>query len=260
MKIQVVNDYHFEFIKAYGITNKILKSLNCKCDVLVIAGDLNVGDAALFSLKYLRENHVSDPYIIYIPGNHEYYRSSKEFMDKKLLEYKYTNMIDMRKTYILNNEFTYIDGVLFIGSTGWWDESNGKITYNHLRSLNDFSLIHDIMNNNYGIKWGKESREFFIDTLEAAKRMGIRKVVCISHNGPTKKCAKKYQGSSLNTLFQNDWKDIIQEYQPNYWIFGHTHEYLEYRVNNTKCICNPVGYPFGEDLDNKFNPCKVVKI
>jgi hypothetical protein len=27
-----------------------------------------------------------------------------------------------------------------------------------------------------------------------------------------------------------------------YWIFGHTHEELEYEAHNVKCFCNPLGY------------------
>lgn len=33
-----------------------------------------------------------------------------------------------------------------------------------------------------------------------------------------------------------------------YWIFGHTHEQIEYSEHNVKCLCNPFGYP--KELNN----------
>ena len=33
-----------------------------------------------------------------------------------------------------------------------------------------------------------------------------------------------------------------------YWIFGHTHERMEYEAYGVKCHCIPMGYP-GESLN-----------
>ncbi len=29
----------------------------------------------------------------------------------------------------------------------------------------------------------------------------------------------------------------------NYWLFGHTHVYTNMILDNTRCYCNPLGYP-----------------
>lgn len=37
--------------------------------------------------------------------------------------------------------------------------------------------------------------------------------------------------------------DIIKKYEPNYWIYGHTHECDEQNIGKTKIISNQLGYP-----------------
>ncbi len=34
-----------------------------------------------------------------------------------------------------------------------------------------------------------------------------------------------------------------------YWIYGHTHDAMEYELHEVKCICNSLGYP-GEGNSN----------
>jgi len=245
MKIQIVSDLHLEF------GNDITQILDCKCDMLIIAGDVYPGPKVINLLTQIYKSHISKPKIIFVPGNHEYYGYSKEYVDNCF------NTYDYLRDYIiiLNNDSFIYNDIVFIGSTGWWDESNGKIGFSQIQSLNDFRMIQDISNFNMGKEWGVESRQFFESELEFYK--DYEKVICISHNGPTKKSHPKFHGSVLNTCFQNDWKDLIEHYQPNYWIYGHTHEYMGYKVDKTRCICNPMGYPHES---NKYSPNLTIEI
>jgi predicted phosphodiesterase len=40
-----------------------------------------------------------------------------------------------------------------------------------------------------------------------------------------------------------------------YWVFGHTHDPIEYEIDNVKFLCNPLGYPnesgYGENITMK---------
>lgn len=229
MKIQVISDIHAEFGTDYS------RILDCKCDILVIAGDVNVGLDTLETLNHIQKEHISNPIILFVPGNHEYYNHSKYSLDQKLIP-KNNNI------KILNNDYFVYNNVVFLGSTGWFDESNGKIYFRHIESLNDFTMIKDIMFNNKGIDWGKECRKFFVNKLEEFSR--YYNVVCISHHGPVNIVPRKYKYSKLNNLFCNDWKDLIEYYKPFYWIYGHTHKNMDFCLDKTRCICNPIGYPF----------------
>lgn len=228
MKIQLISDLHID----HGNTIEGIFESNCDC--LVIPGDVFPGPKVYNELVQIKKYHVSDPSIIFVPGNHEYYGYSKEYMDNALSEMNYIDGI-----HILNRSVVEIDGITFIGSTGWWDSSNGPITKQCIYSMNDFRLIKDIKENGYGVNWGIGDRQFFENELSHSTNT----TVCVSHMGPTKKSHPKFQNSLLNTLFQNDWKYMIEKYQPTLWLYGHTHEYMDYHVGNTRCVCNPYGYP-----------------
>jgi len=40
-----------------------------------------------------------------------------------------------------------------------------------------------------------------------------------------------------------------------YWVFGHTHDAIEYEMENVKFLCNPLGYPnesqYGDNIKMK---------
>jgi predicted phosphodiesterase len=240
MQIQIASDLHLDQ------DNQIHPILDCKCDMLVIAGDVYPGPKVVKHLESIYHQHHSHPHIIFVPGNHEYYGHSKKELDAFFSEYKNDHVT------ILNNHVLEIpeENLVFLGSTGWWDESNGQIGLQQRFALDDFKVIQDIAENNYGVDWGHASREFFMDNLNKYSKEGW-KIVCLSHNGPTKKSHPHYHGSQLNRCFQNDWKHIIEDFHPEYWVFGHTHEFMRYRVGKTKCICNPMGYPWN---NNSFGP------
>jgi predicted MPP superfamily phosphohydrolase len=141
MKIQIVSDLHIEF------GNNILDICNCDCDLLIIAGDVYPGPKVINELTQIHKYHVSNPRIIFVPGNHEYYGYSKEYIDHCLDTYDYLR----DKVIILNNQSLLMNDIMFFGSTGWWDESNGKIGFSQINALNDFRLIQDIRSANMGV-------------------------------------------------------------------------------------------------------------
>lgn len=204
----------------------------------MIAGDVHPGREVIDNLELIQRHHLSRPHIIFVPGNHEYFGHSKKNLDAFFSEYTNENVT------ILNNDILEIpkENIVFLGSTGWWDESNGQISLQQRFALDDFKVIQDISENNYGVDWGHTSREFFMDNLNKYSTKGW-KIICVSHNGPTKKSHPHYHRSPLNKCFQNDWGHIVEDFQPAYWIYGHTHKFMKYKVGETICVCNPMGYP-----------------
>lgn len=43
-------------------------------------------------------------------------------------------------------------------------------------------------------------------------------------------------------LFSFDGEKYLKDGTMKYWIFGHTHEEMDYKEHNVRCICNPLGY------------------
>ena len=66
----------------------------------------------------------------------------------------------------------------------------------------------------------------------------------ISHHAPIKNPNTKYGDSKLQAAFNSlDMVEIIEKYQPNLWIYGHTHECDDQIIGETRIISNQLGYP-----------------
>lgn len=268
MKLQIISDLHLEFGCIPSIWNEITR---CDSDVIVIAGDFSGYEEVFKDLLNLYED--SGKPIVFVPGNHEYYGSSRKTLD---LLFKEFNEVHPNIHVLIEND-VIINDTLFIGSTGWWDGSGGPVTDSCKRGLNDFRYIFDLLNeeNESGVKWGKQSYKFFeTSLLQNIYNGSCDKVVCITHHMPSKRCIHpQFYGSPINTCFANDWEDLIEQFQPNLWVSGHTHSSYDFNIGKTRLVCNPQGYPsISQRMDNgqleetwsignpKFNPQLVIEI
>lgn len=96
-------------------------------------------------------------------------------------------------------------------------------------------------------------KEKLIAWLE--KNQGKKRVV-ISHHAPVKNPNTKYGNSNLQAAFNSlDMVEIIEKYQPDLWIYGHTHECDDQRIGKTRIISNQMGYPsnYGSFECNEFD-------
>jgi Icc-related predicted phosphoesterase len=245
MKIQVISDLHFEFGSHY-----LLHQLKqCDSDVVVIAGDLDTSKGIISSLNHVHSE--LNKHIVFVCGNHEYYYSTKQNIDDAL----YNRFNHHKYIHVLNNDVWEHEGVIFVGSTGWWTMNEAR---NVVHLMSDFTLIHDLMPANYGLDWGNESLIFFNKTL---LKIGTgKKVVCVSHNAPsTQSIGGDYKNDVLNPCFVNCWEYVMMDYKPNIWIHGHVHQSKEYKVDDTLVVCNPFGYD-ARITNVKFDTQKVVEI
>ncbi len=235
MRIKIISDLHIEF----GNYHMLPDFIKGEYDLLVISGD--VSNAKSIEKCLRRIDTIAWTPVLFVPGNHEYYGSSKHSVDNRL------SKLELKKVTILNDAVFEFEDIVFIGSTCWWDHG---IELVHLRGMSDFTVIRDIFVNNSGMLWGSENKAFMTKML---KKYKDKRVICISHNMPSKKCiSSKYMDSDLNDCFANDYDDLLYEYKPEYWFCGHTHDSIDMSVYDTKIICNPYGY--WKRIENKdFN-------
>ncbi len=106
MKIQIVSDLHREF----GYTDLEIDL----ADVLILAGDIDIG---IKGVEWLRSLKLDIP-ILYVLGNHEYYKGSYPKTLSKIKEAAIGTHIN-----ILENESIDIAGIRFHGTTLWTDFS-----------------------------------------------------------------------------------------------------------------------------------------
>ncbi len=71
------------------------------------------------------------------------------------------------------------------------------------------------------------------------------KTVVITHHGPFPGAiSKNFLHSALNPAFVVDMSDLMLEYEPDLWIYGHTHgQFMDTHVGKTRVVSNPRGYP-----------------
>lgn len=221
-------------------------------DLLVIAGDLgHYNDQNIQILKIFQKVYYK--YIVCVLGNHDYYLVDRESRDYYRRDSFY-RASDMKKQisklnniYCLDGDVVNIDGINFGGAMGWYSDAYIKKYFSHLsqstlnenwkRFMNDSRLIYTIENFDdlYNIEYAK------------LEKVSKECDVMISHINPSYKhqhISPKYHNDITNSYFTFDGDSLISDGSMTHWIFGHTHDQLEYQFNQVKVHCNPLGYPF----------------
>ncbi|WP_121488407.1 metallophosphoesterase [Chryseobacterium sp. 7] len=238
MKIQVISDLHREF----GSTELCFD----RSDIVVLAGDVNLGTKGI---EWIKKAIPNKP-VIYVLGNHEYYKGSYPKTLDKIKEAALNSNV-----HVLENSFVDIDDIRFHGSTLWTDFSifGNPVQYGMLcqPKMNDYKMIrrdpsYSKMKTIDTFKIHQLSKQWLIESLEDSK--GLKNIVVTHHAPSIQSVPEHYKEDPLTAAYASDLEDLISEYQPLYWIHGHIHTPCRYKIGETEIICNPHGY-----IDEKYN-------
>ena len=240
---QIISDIHLDFHCDNGIS--YAKSLSGNADVLIIAGDLFTGTSYRPYYPFMDIICAKYSHIVYVTGNHEYYWNTPEHVTDELdaICNKYHNFNWLDKSSVVINTQRYI------GCTLWFQ--NKKDHYKYESLLNDFNLIRNFK------PWVYEENERCIKYITS--HMSKDDIVVVHHLPSYRSVAPIYSISALNRFFVCDIESDILEVQPKLFIHGHSHESMDYMLDNTRVICNPFGY-VGEELNDKYNEECIVKM
>ena len=175
--------------------------------------------------------------VIFVFGNHEFY-------DRKPIQELITQGNSLAKKnknlHILYRNKVIIDDITFIGATGWPDHSFEPINVVAHYRYNDFHRIDKFAENHKSM--GDRDREYLIKEI---KNSTTKHNIIITHFLPITECIEEtYEGDSLNPCFSNNWQWIFNYSDKiDYWIHGHSHEYLNMTMGNINFCRNPFGYP-----------------
>lgn len=278
MKIHLLSDLHLEFSTPsdrFGAVDS---------DVVVLAGDIHTGAKGIAWAATVW----TDRPVIYVPGNHEYYRRTyvehREMMRKVAADYD--------NLYLLDRGAIVIEDVLFIGATLWTNFEywgNGDIAKRAeamsvaARYMNDYHLIRVKDNEDGGGRSFMPEDSVKIFDIELAYLQGlleqdfvtlankfnvdrITKRVVVTHHLPSQGSVHpQYANSELNPAFTSRLDEIVA--LADLWLHGHTHESCKYVVNGkngkaARVVCNPRGYSrYESDVENfSFDPTLVIEI
>lgn len=250
-RVIYVSDLHLEFYKKLKDLLNYLKFNEWpSADILILAGDIIniVTDNELLKKRFekmIRLFKAKYKYVIYVPGNHEYYGCKKAKIsindaDTMFRQICQTNgIIGLQKskfTFQLPNR-----SIDFLGCTLWSLVSEKTFaTMNDKSAVNDNKEIIKIHINHE--KWLRNSLSENENNLDC---------VVITHHLPSKELNHpRYCFSSINDGFSSNL-DHMFDYKINTWIYGHTHESVRIKIKDTYCANNPGGYP-GEDKITEF--------
>lgn len=256
MRLWVFSDLHLEMTSSNEVFDIPA------ADVCVCAGDiLDRGPAA--SVNWLAENIVSHMPVVFVAGNHEFYRSDiLGGMEKaRRVSQQYANL------HFLADESVEIAGVRFVGSTLWTDFNLlGDREMTMLRAniaMNDFRQIK-LQTKPYrrfhplnALRMHQGSRSFIAQQLR--EMMGPPTVVITHHAPSALSIPSFYNGDFSSSCFASELTDLVLVGQPKIWIHGHVHERCDYFIGDTRVLANPRGYP-GERGISGFDPKLVVEV
>ncbi len=181
-------------------------------------------------------------------GNHEFYGSDL------ISTYEQLNSLSQGTGIQVLERSEYVqDGVRFLGCTLWsdyrlFDDAQARTQSIDLATqlIRDFSHIK-VSPDFPDLFTPAVSQLIFLQTVawldDCFARDSTTPTVVISHFAPTRSSiSPMFAGSPINPSFVSDLEERIRKWQPALWLHGHTHGSFDYRVGNTRVVCNPRGY------------------
>ncbi|MGB7478767.1 MAG: metallophosphoesterase [Burkholderiaceae bacterium] len=231
------------------------------CDVVILAGDIARPQQAVAWAQQF-----SQP-VIYVPGNHEYYGGSLSGTQRSLRE-----LCGGAGIQLLEQAEWRLDGVRFLGCTLWTDF---RLPPTEAERASTMTLATQFIRDFSRIKQDDDGEELFTPTASRAlfdhsvawlearfAEPFAGPTVVVTHHAPTRgSIHPRFADSPVNPAFVSDLAPQLLRWQPRLWIHGHVHDSCDYRIGDTRVLCNPRGYARGGTPENPlFDPQLVVEI
>lgn len=257
MKVTLASDLHLEFGEI-----QIKNTYNTQ--ILVLCGDICVSQGLKSENsrnykqfdKFFTQVSNEFEYVLYVLGNHEYYKSKWYQTQQIIREYlkKFSNI------YLLEGDEFVVNNINFIGGTLWTNMNNlDPVTMLGIQDLlSDFRVIKN-ETNGYRSITSQDVVARFTKTLDRFKVLVENKenVVVLTHHAPHSKSVPSQFISQrvTNGAYYSDLSDfILDNPQIKLWMHGHMHNNSDYLIGNCRVVCNPRGYHGYEAQSGNFNP------
>lgn len=278
-KLTVVSDIHLEFSEI---------DIKPSADILILSGDILVAnvlndfpeDYPLYPVvssrhmqsirfrNFLRSCSEDFKHVIYVAGNHEFYYGSWNRTLTILKDEcsKYSNI------HFLENSTVDIDNLLFVGATLWsnFNKSDplSMITCSGPKGLNDFQRIRNEQKSYSRLKPDdvisrhRRTLDYFETVISNAPK--DKKVVVVTHHAPSfSSISESFKDDYyINGAYASDLSDFILNH-PNIclWTHGHIHSISDYKIGDTRVICNPRGYVSYSEVEmTHWNPNLLIEL
>ena len=254
MRIQIFSDLHVDVFPIKPIT--IMPGV----DLVIVAGDTCEG--ALRAFEHLRRIVPQPIPILMVLGNHEHYR---RFVPHELAQAR--SHAPAFNIHVLENDAIVLGGVRFVGATLWTDYA----IFGEAYQAAVMSACASGMNDHRLIGWQKQPwlrfRPQEAALLHHRSRVYLKDAMAVPFNGPSvmvthhgvhwNSVLPRFATDPVTGAFVSDLEELIRTTKPVLAVHGHVHNSCDYRIGETRILCNPHGYG-AENPD--FNGALVVEV
>jgi predicted phosphohydrolase len=254
MKAWIISDLH---ITHQDLANPSFLKIP-EADICICNGD-TAGFIEL-SIEFLAKRIAPFMPVVSTLGNHDYYGGNIS----QTLAAAYA-AAQGTALYFLENDCFEIGDLRIVGATLWtdyeipWGSDGEEMRLPERRDfaidfcrqyMRDFSAMGSseaFANGNLRqlTSWEllvrhQESRAFIKAAL-ATPYHGT--TIVLTHHAPSPRSLHpKFIGHPSNAGFASDLTDLIHARNPDLWVHGHVHHFLDYIEGTTRIVCNPRGY------------------
>ena len=268
MKVDYISDLHVDhtFVKVEGVNERGIRRVyddvfrTKDSDILIIAGD--TANSVVIGAEFIKQATELYGYkrVFVVTGNHEMYMTSQSQDSRYKTSYNKLKVFkDSFKgcphISVLDGEVEEYKGIVFGGAMGWYDTSYDDNVYQkmpHMYSMKSTIPINkywqQVMNDSRFIKpiTGDYRDISTIERAKVVKAITTGPDVMITHICPITSDSmvhSQYKGTRDNTFYMFDGEELVEEYKPKFWIYGHQHISMSTKAYDTELLINPHGYP-----------------
>ncbi|MGQ7247063.1 metallophosphoesterase [Halomonas sp. V046] len=257
MKLRILSDLHLEHFDGAREVPDV------DADIVVLAGDIHVG---LKGLEWAARRF-PDQSVVYVPGNHEFYRHRMAPLRTEMRE-----LAGRLGIHLLDNDAIELHGVRFLGTTLWTDfalyderepSEQNEIPVDTLsaalRQMPDFAIIEQPDGEVFSPEESQRLHRSALGWLrQALAEPWAGPTVVVSHHAPLAECIPlQYQGDDLSPAFASRLDELMGPI--TLWVHGHVHDPVDVSVSGTRVLANPGGYP-GERSEEALDLGLVVEL
>ena len=260
MKFTLISDIHTD-------SNQWDWNILDGCDPtvpMVVAGD--IANDVWQTCHWITELRNRFPTVVFVAGNHDFYNSgfhktrvvpSREWAEKwpspsnvtELYDH-YTRWFKAHDVHFLHRGAVEIDGVQFVGGTGWHDfQSGAPLSYDtQVNAWKNYISDSRYINWNTDKPYQSVLEASVLDADAIAQNVASNTLpkVIVTHHIPHRNCVLFKPDpiwNALNGSFCNTKLENIKDPSIKAWCFGHTHYQWDKQIGDTRYLCNPRGYP-----------------
>jgi predicted MPP superfamily phosphohydrolase len=256
MNLLTLADLHLDFYLEDGLGSfeKISEEQRHAITHCVLAGDLSNKGRKRWArcLPWLAEQ-LPSAQIFVLPGNHDYYDGDIDREDRL------QDVAAAHGTAFLQKSEVFFGRHRFLCCTLWTDfkiygdrPANIQHAANH---MNDYHYIR-VAKSGYKNLTPTQTAQIHMDHRrwleERLSEEFDGETTVITHHAPHLNALKGTP--AIGPCYASDLEALILKYQPERWLYGHTHHRVAFSVGRTSLINISIGYPGQMDLIDNLSP------